>query len=55
MFSFIKKYAAGITGIDIFPDIALVIFVLVFVAMMWFAFRADKKYISELEKIPLDN
>ncbi|MBX2902253.1 MAG: CcoQ/FixQ family Cbb3-type cytochrome c oxidase assembly chaperone [Chitinophagales bacterium] len=55
MFSFIKKYATGISGIDIFPDISLVIFVLVFAAMLWFALRADKKYIKELEEIPLNN
>jgi uncharacterized membrane protein len=55
MFSFIKKYAVGIAGIDIFPDIALAIFVTVFAAMLWIALRADKKYIQELEKIPFDN
>lgn len=55
MFSFIKKYAAGIVGVDIFPDIALAIFVAVFAAMLWFALRAEKQYIKELEQIPFDN
>lgn len=55
MFSFIKKYAESIAGIDIYPNIALAIFLLVFASMIWFAIRADKKYISELEQIPLED
>jgi cytochrome c oxidase cbb3-type subunit 3 len=55
MFSFIKKYAESISGIDIYPNIALAIFLAVFAGMIWFALRADKKYISELEQIPLED
>lgn len=55
MFSFIKKYATGISGIDIFPDIALAIFMAVFIAMLWFAIRANKNYIKEVENIPFEN
>jgi cbb3-type cytochrome oxidase subunit 3 len=54
MFSFIKKYAESIQGVDVYPKIALSFFLLVFVGMVWFALRADKKYIAELENLPLD-
>jgi cbb3-type cytochrome oxidase subunit 3 len=54
MFSFIKKYATGISGIELYPKIALTIFVIVFIGMIWFALRADKNYINELEQLPLD-
>lgn len=52
MFSFIKKYAESISGIDVYPNVALTIFLIVFAAMIWFALRADKRYIHELEQIP---
>ena len=55
MFSFIKKYAESISGIDIYPNIALAIFLVVFLGMIWFAIRADKQYIHELEQIPLED
>ena len=54
MFSFIKKYATGISGIDLYPKVALAVFVIVFISMIWFALRADKNYIQELEQLPLD-
>lgn len=52
MFSFIKKYAESISGIDVYPNVALAIFLVVFAGMIWFALRADKQYIHELEQIP---
>jgi len=54
MFSFIKKYATGISGIDLYPKVALAIFVIVFVGMIWFALSANKDYIHDLEQLPLD-
>lgn len=54
MFSFIKKYAATLSGVDVYPKIGIVLFLLVFAAMLWFALKADKNYIHELEQIPLD-
>ena len=42
------------TGAIIYPKIALFFFLLIFLAMIWFAFRADKKYIKELAQLPLD-
>jgi uncharacterized membrane protein len=53
MFSFIRNYAATIDSVDVFPKVALFIFVSVFVAMILIALKADKKYISEIEQLPL--
>lgn len=55
MFSFIKKYAETLVGIDIYPKISLVMFFLFFSALLWFTLRANKSYISEVERIPLDD
>jgi hypothetical protein len=52
MFSFIKKYATTITGIDIYPNISLLIFVTLFALMILFVIKANKQYIEELENIP---
>lgn len=55
MFSFIRKYAEGISGADIYPNIGIVLFMLVFAGMIWFAIKADKGYIHELEQLPLSD
>ena len=54
MFSFIKKYAETIQGIDVYPKVAIFLFLLVFIGMIWFALKADKGYIKELENLPFD-
>ena len=54
MFSFIRKYAETINGAELYPDIALVCFLSVFIGMILIAWKADKKYISEVEQLPLD-
>ena len=54
MFSFFRRYAETIAGVDVYPKISLIIFFVFFVALLWFTFRTDKAYIKELENIPLD-
>jgi cytochrome c oxidase cbb3-type subunit 4 len=54
MFSFLKNYAATIDSIDVYPMAALFLFLTVFVGMSALALIADKKYISEIENLPLD-
>jgi cbb3-type cytochrome oxidase subunit 3 len=53
MFSFIKKYAESLTGVDIYGDIGLLLFVIVFAGAVIFALKANKGYISELAELPL--
>lgn len=54
MFSFFRNYAATINSVDIYPKISLFLFVFVFVAMILIALTADKRYIEEIEHLPLD-
>jgi hypothetical protein len=54
MFSFIKKYAESMNGAEIYPDIALVCFLTVFIGMILVAWKADKNYIRQVEQLPLD-
>jgi len=54
MFSFFKRYAETIAGVNVYPKISLIIFFVFFIALLWFTFRADKKYIQEQANIPLD-
>jgi cbb3-type cytochrome oxidase subunit 3 len=54
MFSFFKRYAETIAGVNVYPKISLIIFFVFFIALLWFTMRADKKYIQEQANIPLD-
>ena len=54
MFSFIKQYVQTIIGIDVYPKISLILFFAFFMVLLIVVFRADKNYIHELERIPLD-
>jgi cbb3-type cytochrome oxidase subunit 3 len=54
MFSFFRRYAETIAGVNVYPKISLIIFFIFFVALLWFTFKADKKYIEEQANIPLD-
>jgi len=53
MFSFFRNYVATIDSIDVYPKVALFIFLLVFFAMILIALKADKNYIKEIEQLPL--
>lgn len=53
MFSFIKKYASGIDGVAIYPDISLIIFFGFFLLLIISLWKMNKNYIKELEEIPL--
>ncbi|HLP50267.1 MAG TPA: hypothetical protein VK154_05245 [Chitinophagales bacterium] len=54
MFSFLKNYAATINSVDVYPKIALFLFLTVFIGMILIALKADKNYIREIEQLPLD-
>jgi hypothetical protein len=54
MFSFIKNYAASIHSVDIYPNVALFLFLFVFFGMIAIALKADKEYIKHIEHLPLD-
>jgi cytochrome c oxidase cbb3-type subunit 4 len=55
MLKFIKHNLESIEGVEIYPIISLVLFFLVFSAMLVFVFRLPKKRIDNLSNLPFDN
>lgn len=49
------NYLEKISGIDIYGLSSLTIFFLFFLVMLTWVFKADKKKIKEISRIPLDN
>lgn len=53
MLRFIKHTLTSISGVEIFPLISLLIFVLFFVAITYRAIRMKKDEVSEISDYPL--
>lgn len=49
-----KHYFERIIGIEIYPMISLFLFLLFFIGLLIWVFKADKKYINEMSHAPLD-
>lgn len=47
-------YLEKITGVSIYPLLSFAIFGLFFLVMLVWVFRADKKKIQDISRIPLD-
>lgn len=54
MLKYIKNYAASIKDVDVYPIISLFIFVLFFIAVIYFVKKMDKRSVNELKNLPLD-
>ncbi|RYF81705.1 MAG: CcoQ/FixQ family Cbb3-type cytochrome c oxidase assembly chaperone [Chitinophagaceae bacterium] len=54
MLKYIKSYADSIEGIDIYPIISLFIFVLFFIAVIYYVKKMDKRHVEEIKHLPLD-
>ncbi len=50
-----KYYFEQVQGIEIWPIISLTIFFSFFIGLLIWAFKADKKYISEMENLPIED
>ena len=50
----IRNHLQSIEGVEIYPLISLVVFVLFFVIMFIWMLKIDKNYIKEMEELPLD-
>ena len=50
-----KHYFEGIPYIEVGPIIALIIFFLFFIGLLYYVFTADKSYIDEMKDLPLDD
>lgn len=53
MLRFIKHNLTGINGVEIFPLLSLLIFVLFFVVVLTMVIRMSKTEVAELSDIPL--
>lgn len=49
------NYLESITGVDIYALVSFMIFFTFFVVMALWAWKADKKMIDKINRIPLDN
>lgn len=49
------NYLEKITGVDIYALTSFSIFFIFFIAMAFWAFKADKKMIDEINSLPLKN
>jgi hypothetical protein len=50
-----KELLQSIEGIEIYPLISLFIFLALFVGVVIWIVKLDKKYIKEMEILPLEN
>ena len=55
MLKYIKHHLDTIQGVEIYPIISLVLFFLVFTAMLLIVLKMPKSNIDELSNLPLDN
>ncbi|MGB5850303.1 MAG: cbb3-type cytochrome c oxidase subunit 3 [Ignavibacteriaceae bacterium] len=51
----IRNYLQSIEGVEIYPLISLIVFVIFFVVMLVWMLKIDKNYINEMEQLPLDS
>jgi cytochrome c oxidase cbb3-type subunit IV len=49
-----EHYFESAENVDIFAITATIIFVVVFIAVVIWVFRIDKKYINKMENLPFD-
>mgnify|MGYP000657166224 CR=1 FL=1 len=55
MLRYIKHNLTGIDGVEIYPILSLLIFVLFFSGVVWYVVRMKKKEIDTLSNIPLED
>ncbi len=51
----IRNLLQSIEGVEIYPLISLLVFLIFFVAILVWMFKIDKNYIKEMEQLPLDS
>lgn len=54
MLRFIKGNLTSIDGVEIFPIISLLIFVIFFTGLIIYTIKMDKKHIEEMSGTPLE-
>ncbi|MBT8387056.1 MAG: cbb3-type cytochrome c oxidase subunit 3 [Ignavibacteria bacterium] len=51
----IRNLLQSIEGVEIYPLISLLVFIIFFVVILVWMFRIDKNYIKKMEQLPLDS
>lgn len=54
MFKFIKQYAETIVGVEVYPLVSMMIFLLFFIGVTAYVVMMRKAYIQEMEQMPLE-
>ncbi|ANE49981.1 CcoQ/FixQ family Cbb3-type cytochrome c oxidase assembly chaperone [Flavisolibacter tropicus] len=54
MLKYIKQYAASIEGINIYPIFSLLVFVIFFIAVLYYVKKMDKQRVEAISNLPLD-
>lgn len=49
------NYLSSIAGVEIYPLISLIVFVVFFTILVWYVIKTDKKHIQEMSDLPLEN
>lgn len=50
----IQQYLESIENIDVFAIAAMLIFVAIFIVVVIWIFKIDKKYINKMENLPFE-
>lgn len=50
-----KEILQSIEGVEIYPIISLIVFVIFFIVVTVWLIRMDKNYINEMKQLPLSN
>lgn len=51
----VSHYLQKISGVEIFPILSLLFFIVFFIVVVWVVYKTDKTVYEEMENLPLDN
>jgi len=49
-----NQYLANVQGVDVYLIFSMIIFISFFIELLFWIFKADKKYIDKMKNIPLN-
>lgn len=50
-----KEVLRNLAGVDLYPLISLIVFFVFFIGVIIYVFKADKKFIAKMSRLPLEN
>ena len=50
----IEQYIESMQGLDVFYITSTILFIVMFISIVIWIFRLDKKYINKMENLPFD-